>query len=399
MTKIEEQTYSNFDEMEFIDDKLLRGIFEYGFQTPSKIQSLSIGQIQSGKNVIAQSQSGTGKTGAFCIGMLTRIKPELKYPQAIIVANTRELATQIKYVVTKLSTHMHINTVLCVGGSSDVRSNIKDVKHSQVLVGTPGRLDDIITRRGFDIKKVRMFIMDEADVLLRDDFSEQVKKIVDKLDTKKVQFCIFSATMFKAIIDIADIFIENPVKILLEKEELSLDLIKQYQVNVQYEDYKYETLKDIYQNVYISQCIIFVNSIDKLKSVEEKLQEDGHSVGVIHSGMSGIERDEIIAEFRTNKIRVLLSTDVLSRGIDIQQVGIVINYDLPYDKAQYIHRIGRSGRFGKVGLAINFVTKRDYRTIKDLEKFYNIVIDSMPMFDVLNEYLSGINGYHIMNSS
>lgn len=387
--------YEGFDDMEYISDELLKGIFEYGFKVPSRIQGLSIDYIHAGRNVIAQSQSGTGKTGAFSIGLLTRINPAMRKPQAIVIANTRELASQIRNVVMKLSKYMGVDVALCVG-NTDVRTNIREAQTSQVLVGTPGRLEDLINRKSFDIRKIKVLIMDEADVLLKDDFSDQVKNIVDQLDTS-VQYCIFSATIFKAILDIANIFITNPVKILLEREELSLDLIRQYQVDVQYEEYKYGTLNDLYQNMYIGQCIIFINSINKLLSIEDNLRNDGHTVGIIHSGMTGEQRDTVIEDFRLNKIRVLLSTDVLSRGIDVQQVGMVINYDLPRDRAQYLHRIGRSGRFGKIGVAINFVTKGDMRIIRDLESFYRIKINDMPQFDELNEYLSGINGYHILN--
>lgn len=389
--KKEELLYNSFDDMEFLNLDLLKGIFEYGFEYPSKIQNLTIKHIYEGKDIIAQSQSGTGKTGAFSIGTLSRINPEVEKTQAIIIANTKELATQIHSVVRELSKHMKINVELCIGGlAPDVRANNQNtVKKAHVIIGTPGRLNDLIKRKSFNIKDVNILVMDEADALLKNDFSEQIKTIVVRLRTD-TQICIFSATYPTKVLELALEFMNNPVRILLKKEELSLDLIKQYKVYVEQERYKYATLTDIYNNIYIGQCMIFVNSIDKCENLGKQLADEGHNVGMIHGAMSVQDRSDVLKDFRTNKLRVLLSTDVLSRGIDVQQIGLVINYDVPSDKAQYLHRIGRSGRYGKVGVAVNFTTKRDSYLVSDLERSYNIKISDMPSFDVVNKQLSGL---------
>jgi len=396
--KEDEILYENFEDMSFLENNLdlLKGIFDYGFTSPSKIQSLTLRHIYEGKDLIAQSQSGTGKTGAFVIGTLLKINPEFKKPQAIIIANTRELSTQICKVATELGKYMKINCELCIGG---VPNDFKKIRSSHILIGTPGRMNDLISRKQFDIRKINLFVIDEADVLLKDDFSEQIKSIFTEM-RKNTQICIFSATYPKKVLDLAMEIMNDPVTILLKKEELSLDLIKQYRIYIGNDDmYKYPTLKDLYKSICISQCMIFVNSKEKANMLKIHMEKDGHTVGMIHGDLSQEERCNILKEFRLNIIRVLISTDVLSRGIDVQQIGLVINYDLPTDYAEYIHRIGRSGRFGKIGVAINLVTDRDLYLLKEIEKFYKIDIKPMPVVETINGFLSGLNGHLNLNTN
>ena len=389
--------YKSFDDMEFLSYDLLKGIFEYGFKNPSRIQNLTINKIYSGRDLVAQSQSGTGKTGAFCIGALTRIDVELRRPQVLILANTRELATQIHSVITDLSKHLKIHVELCIGGTvlendGAYKAFNKSVLNSHILVGTPGKMDDLMQRGVFRTKTVKLLILDEADALLKNDFVEQIRTIFVKL-TKETQICIYSATYQPAILNLATEIMKDPEFVLLKQEDLSLDLIKQYKIYIGSERYKYDTLKDLYKQMYIGQCIIFVNSKGQSDDLVNMLTYDGHSVSKIHGGLDTKTRCNILKEFRTGITRVLVSTDVLSRGIDIQQIGIVINYDMPRDRAQYIHRIGRSGRFGKIGVAINFVTFRDKMIIDDLEDHYKITIGDMPEFHVINRQLSGLHGH------
>ena len=429
----EDKVFKTFDDMEFLNFELMKGIFDYGFQSPSKIQNLTIKNIFDGYDIIAQSQSGTGKTGAFTIGALSIVDPTQHHPQVLIMATTRELATQIHFVISNISKHMNIKIELAIGGTQIVshdrasvshdrasvshdrasvshdrasvsRSNVsrsKDpynhIRTAHIIIGTPGRIFDYINRKAFDPKKLSMFIMDEADALLKDDFIDQIKDIYTKLDSA-CQVIIFSATYTDEILEIAESITQEPrKKILMRYEELSLDLIKQYKVEVRYENIKYSTLADLYTKLQIGQCIIFVNSINTANILEKKLIKDGFGVSKIHSELTTEQRTSILKDFRLGLSRVLIATDVLSRGIDIEQIGIVINYDLPRDFAQYIHRIGRSGRFGKIGVAINFITNNDHRKLEDLENHYKIKIDDMPSPHTINEFLSGVGGHLKLN--
>jgi translation initiation factor 4A len=396
----EPQNYDSFDAMDFLNFELLKGIFDYGFKSPSRIQNIAIKEIYDGFDIIAQSQSGTGKTGAFTIGSLSILNPQEKHPQILVLATTRDLATQIWTVFTNISKHMGINVQLCIGGTR-VKTNTnkdpyKNIRSAQVLIGTPGRIHEYITLKAFDPQKLKLFVLDEADALLKDDFIEQIKNIIVELDAN-TQIAIFSATYPRAVLEVANAFMSEPKQILLKRENLSLDLIKQYKIYVKFDDYKYATLVDLYKNLLIGQCIIFVNSVKCADDLTKKLEDDGYAVGKIHGALDGVQRNDMLKNFRIGLIRVLIATDILSRGIDVEQIGIVINYDIPRDRAQYIHRIGRSGRFGKIGVAINFVTDRDSRTIRDLEYFYKTRITDMPDFQVVLSQLSGLKGYIKMN--
>jgi len=394
--------FNSFDDMEFLSYELMKGIFDYGFKSPSNIQNLTIKNIYDGYDIIAQSQSGTGKTGAFTIGALSVIDTNQNYPQVIIVATTRDLATQIHYVISNISKHMKIKINLAIGGTRITDTNRDPYKHirtSHVIIGTPGRIFDYINRKAFDPKKLKMFVMDEADALLKDDFIEQIKSIYNELD-ESCQIVIFSATYTDNIISIAESITQDPKKkILMKYEELSLDLIKQYKVEVRYENIKYSTLADLYTKLQIGQCIIFVNSINNVNNLANRLIHDGFGVSKIHGELTTEERTAVLKDFRIGLSRVLIATDILSRGIDIEQIGIVINYDVPRDFASYIHRIGRSGRFGKIGVAINFITDNDHKQLYEIENHYKIKIDDMPSPDTINNLLSGVGGHLKLNNS
>lgn len=397
-----DNNFKSFDDIEFLSFDLMKGIFDYGFQNPSKIQNLTLKHINDGYDMIAQSQSGTGKTGAFSIGALSVVNPEEEYPQVLMVATTRELASQIHFVVSNISKHMNINISLAIGGTkilSGQRDPYKHIRKSHIIIGTPGRIIDYIERKAFDPEKIKMFVMDEADALLKDDFSEQIKKIYNNLN-EICQIIIFSATYTDEILEIAESITSEPKKkILLKYEELSLDVIKQYKIDVLYESIKYSTLADLYTKLQIGQCIIFVNSINTANFLENRLTEDGFGVSKIHGELEHDKRNSVLKDFRLGLSRVLIATDVLSRGIDIEQIGIVINYDFPRDFAQYIHRIGRSGRFGKIGVAINFITNHDKNNLKNLESHYKISIDDMPSPNTINNFLSGVGGHLKLNNN
>uniref|UniRef100_A0A6C0E997 RNA helicase n=1 Tax=viral metagenome TaxID=1070528 RepID=A0A6C0E997_9ZZZZ len=391
--------YKRFDDMDFLSYELLRGINDYGFRDPSYIQGATIGKIYAKVDLVAQSQSGTGKTGAFTIGALSRVNSKLNKPQIIIIVHTRELAEQVHSVISDLGKYMSLKITKCTGDDSRAefykdkyRSFNEAVSTSHIIVGTPGKIQDLVERGILKTDEVILAILDEADVLLTKDFTKTIKDIFCKLP-KSAQICIFSATYQQEVIDLSNKFMHEPEYLLLDNEELSLDLIKQYKVDLQYEKYKYETLQDIYKNIHIGQCIIFVNSKEGVDSLVRRLVNDGHNVSKIHGGLDTASRCNVLKDFRLGVTRVLVTTDVLSRGIDIQQIGIVINYDLPNNVAQYIHRIGRSGRFGKVGVAINFITDRDQAMLKEIMDHYDIKIPDMPAFDFIDKQLSGSKGH------
>lgn len=377
--EVEEIKPTKFDDMGLRED-VLRGIYGYGFETPSEIQSKAIPYIIQGKDIIAQSQSGTGKTGTFVIGALNRIDPNIKTCQAIIVVPTRELAVQIVDVCHNLGLYTGTKPVLCVGGSNiqDCRREI--VNRPTIIVGTPGRIIDMIQRNYISTNAIKMLILDEADEMLSQSFAKQIRSIVETVP-KDAQICLFSATMNDAALSMAKkIDMRNPVVLLIKQEELTLEGIRQYYINVDQERYKFDTFCDIYDMISISQSIVYVNSKKAADEIKHNLEKHKFTVSVIHSQLSPQERAAIMKEFRSGDTRILISTDLLSRGIDIQQVSIVINYDLPHsnNKESYIHRIGRSGRFGRKGVAINLITNRDFYKLEELERYYNTRIETMP---------------------
>ena len=372
----------SFEELN-LKENLLRGIYAYGFEVPSRIQSYSIPYMLQKKDIIAQSQSGTGKTGAFTIGILSAIDETKKYPQGLVLCNTHELASQIHSVITELGKYMEINVGLLIGGVQ-ISKNIEDAKNCQILVGTPGRVRDLLERGVFNPNLLKIFVIDEADELLQHEFLDQTKYIITEM-SNETQICIFSATMPSETLAITKHFMPNPIKILVKREKLSLDLIAQYYINVNFEQYKFETLEDLYGKLSINQCIIYVNSVKKADILKEQLTKQMHVAEVIHSKLENKQRMDIMARFRKGEFRVLISTDLICRGIDIHHINYVINYDVPFDPQSYLHRIGRSGRFGKKGIAINFVTQRDYYQLKSIERFYNNKIEPMPDPSVINE--------------
>lgn len=383
---------TKFDDMGF-KESLLRGIYSYGFEVPSKIQQICVPIMnlvqnrQTGKrfDVLAQSNAGTGKTGAFTCGILQIIDETQPHTQSIIVAPTRELTTQIHSVITDLGSYMKIKTALCLGGIP-IDDNLRDIKNAHVIVGTPGRLNDIIQRKAIDMTKIKILVIDEVDELLKKEFINQTRDIIIALPLN-TQICVFSATLQEDVVKTTKKFMSNPIRVLIGGEKISLDLIAQYYIDVVQDKYKLDTLDDIYRKLSIGQCIIYVNFKDKAKWLQEEMTDRGHAVESIHADLTPLERTNIMKQFRSGECRVLISTDLLSRGIDVQQVGYVINYDIPYDIDCYLHRIGRSGRYGKKGVAINFMTKRDTSTLKQIMERHKVKIESMPEPEYLEKYL------------
>lgn len=367
----------NFDDMN-LKESLLRGIFAYGFEKPSAIQQRAIMPVIKGYDVIAQAQSGTGKTATFSIAALQQIDVAIVDCQALVLAPTRELAQQIQKVVLALGDYQKIKCHACVGGTA-VRKDLDILSNGvHMVVGTPGRVFDMISRGALNTDAMKMFILDEADEMLSRGFKDQIYDVFRKLPSS-IQVTLLSATMPMDVLEVTKRFMRNPINILVKKEELTLEGIKQFYINVEKEDWKLETLTDLYETMTITQAVIFLNTRRKVDWLKEKLEEKSFTVSSMHGDMEQGEREKIMSEFRSGSSRVLITTDLLARGIDVQQVSLVINYDLPNNRENYIHRIGRGGRFGRKGVAINFITTEDVRTLKDIETFYNTNIDEMPM--------------------
>lgn len=375
--------YSNFDEMK-LKDNLLRGIYSYGFEKPSVIQQKAIIPIIEGNDIIAQAQSGTGKTGTFCIAVLQKINLSINSCQAIILSPSRELALQTLNVLNNLNTYLNIKISLCIGGITQNYKELKDSLH--IVVGTPGRINNLLLNKVINASKLKLLVIDEADEMLSYEFQSQIRDIINKIPDKS-QICLFSATLSTDVLDLTSKFMRNPKEILIKNEELTLEGIKQFYIMVGENKYKLDVLKDLYKTLSLGQTIIYVNNIKRIENLCKLLERDNYSVTFIHGSMVQQERNEIMTKFRSGESRVLITTDLLARGIDIQQVSVVINYDLPplKRKDNYIHRIGRSGRYGKKGVAINFVTNMDYYIIEDLMKFYDTQIEEMP--DNIHKFL------------
>lgn len=357
---------------------LLRGIYGYGFEKPSPIQKRAIIPMVSGRDIIAQAQSGTGKTGAFTIGTLQLIDHSSKTTQAIIVSPTRELSRQTYDVLTSISSMLKTKIQLLIGGTSteeDITKLKEDTPH--IIVGCPGRIHDMARRKHIDSKTVKVIVLDEADEMLSTGFKEQIYNIFQYLKND-VQIGLFSATMPSDLHVLTEKFMRDPIKILVKQEMLTLEGIAQYYIGVEDDGQKYMTLKDIFAIISLSQCIIYCNSVKRVTDLYEAMLEDNFPVCTIHSGMEREERTKSYQDFKEGKYRVMISSNVTARGIDIQQVSTVINFDIPKCVHTYLHRIGRSGRWGRKGIGINFVTRRDISKIKAIEEHYCTEIKEMP---------------------
>jgi len=369
--------YVTFDEMP-LPENLLRGIYTYGFEKPSAIQRKAIMPIADGHDLLAQAQSGTGKTGTFCIGSLCRVDPTIKDTQVLVLVPTRELSQQIEKVAQNIGQHVPITTYSATGGTP-LRDDIKALeKGVHFVVGTPGRIFDLMRRNIIRRSAIRVLIMDEADQMLEDRFKEQVMCILGLGFPQQTRVSLFSATMPQEVIDIANEILQNPVKILIPPEDVTLDGIKQYYVDVENEEWKYDALADIYGNLTINQAIIYCNKRQKAEWLADKMTANGFTLNCIHGDMDVAERKKRMQDFRSGNVRVLISTDLLARGIDVQQVSLVINFELPPQRENYIHRIGRSGRYGRKGTAINILCKEERDALKDIEKFYSTTISELP---------------------
>lgn len=369
---------SSWDELD-IDPNILRGIYAYGYEKPSPIQRKAIRPIIAGKDIIGQAQSGTGKTATFSIGALSTVRVNDPTTQVLILSPTRELTMQTAKVITSIGGMIPGLKVQTVFGGSQIEDNngfsSRNVPH--IMCGCPGRVFDMIRRDKMTCRNLRLVIIDEADEMLSSGFKEQVYGIFQHFNND-IQVALFSATLPANIFSITDRLMRDPVRICVKAEQLTLEGISQFYVAVDDDRQKYATLKHIFSYLTVSQCIIYCNSVKRVADLYEAMREDEFPVCCIHSSMDKGAREASIADFRNGKSRVLISSNVTARGIDIQQVSIVINFDVPKDIHTYLHRIGRSGRWGRKGVGINFITRRDITKLKEIEGYYSCEIREMP---------------------
>ena len=368
-----------WDELQISID-LLKGIYAYGFEKPSEIQRKAIVPMLEGRDVIAQAQSGMGKTGTFSIGVLGRIDIKKAKVQAIMMAPTHELAKQTYQVITALGNTMEGLRVKTLIGGTSIQEDADDIRKScpHIIVGTAGRIYDMFRRKYLSGQEVKVMILDEADEMLSHGFQDKIHQIFQFFNNE-VQVAIFSATLPQEIIDITKKFMRNPIKITMEAEKLNLECITQYYIALRHDGDKYDTLKDLFSAISVSQCIIYCNSIHRVTDLYKAMIEEGFSVCYIHSSMDKNDRDQAFKSFKSGNFRVLISSDITARGIDIQQVSTVINFDITRCPHKYLHRIGRSGRWGRKGMAINFVTRQDIDTMRKIERHYGIEIKELPV--------------------
>ena len=374
----QEKIIDTWDELNLKDD-ILRGIFRIGFEKPTPIQGLAIPPIINFKDTIAQAKSGSGKTGSFIISALQNLDIKNHSTQALIIAPTRELVKQISTVANNLSGLMDsIKIKTLVGGSSvNEDSNYLKNNYPHIIVGTIGRIYDMVRRKNIDTYTIKLLILDEADEMLSKGFKNQIYDLFQFLP-ENMQVALFSATFSKEIINLTEKFMKDPIKIMLKPEELTLDCIQQYYIALRDDSDKYDTLKDLFSILEVQQSIIYVNTIKRVNDLYNAMIDENFPVCYIHSNMEKAQREEALSKFRSGNFRVLISSGITARGIDIQQVSTVINFDITKDVHTYLHAIGRSGRYGRKGLAINFVTKYDIDIMKKIEKHYDINIPELP---------------------
>ena len=366
-----------FEELN-IDERILRAIEDMGFEETSPIQTQAIPAVCEGIDVVGQAQTGTGKTAAYTIPMLMKIDPQIKKPQAIVLCPTRELAVQVAEEIRKLAKYMSDIKVSPVYGGQEIVRQIKSLKTGvQIIVGTPGRVMDHMRRKTVKFDNINMVILDEADEMLDMGFREDMETILTETPQDR-QTVMFSATMPKAIMDIARNFQKDARVIKVVRKELTVSNIEQFYYEVRPKN-KTEVLCrliDIY-NPRLS--VVFCNTKRQVDELISELKGRGYFADGIHGDMKQQQRDRVMDDFRSGNVDILIATDVAARGIDVDDVDMVFNYDIPQDEEYYVHRIGRTGRAGRSGMALSFISGKEVYKLKDIERYCKTKILAKPV--------------------
>lgn len=374
-----------FEELN-IDERILRAITDMGFEAASPIQAQSIPVEMDGLDMIGQAQTGTGKTAAFGIPLLQKIDPELKKLQAVALCPTRELAIQVCEELRKLAKYMHGIKVLPVYGGADIVKQIRALKDgTQIIVGTPGRVMDHMRRKTVKFQDVNTVILDEADEMLNMGFLEDMETILSQLPPER-QTVMFSATMPPAIADIAKKFQKNPVTVRVVKKELTVPKVTQYYYEVKPKN-KLEVMCRLLDMYDPKLSVVFCNTKKQVDELVGELQGRGYYADGIHGDLKQEQRDRVMASFRKGNIEILVATDIAARGIDVDDVEAVFNYDIPQDDEYYVHRIGRTGRAGKEGKAFSFVVGREVYKLRDIQRYCKtkMIPQAIPSLDDVTE--------------
>ncbi len=354
-----------------IEDSILRAISELGFETPTPIQEKTIPHIiTSTQDVIALAQTGTGKTAAFGLPIINNIDTALPETQALILCPTRELCIQITNDLKKYSKYIVGLKVVPVYGGASIDTQIRDLRHhAQIVVGTPGRVIDLIHRKKLNFSFIKWLVLDESDEMLNMGFKEDIDTILETTPASR-QTLLFSATMPAEVQAIAQNYMKNPLTIVTAKRNAGADNIAHQFYLVRNED-RYLALKrlaDFYPNIY---GIVFCKTRTETKDIADKLIEDGYNADALHGDLTQAQRDNVMGRFRTGTLQILVATDVAARGLDVNDITHVINYNLPGDSEVYVHRSGRTGRAGKSGVAISLISSKDLMKLRQIEKFIN----------------------------
>nr|GMD75148.1 DEAD-box ATP-dependent RNA helicase 8 [Ipomoea batatas] len=375
--RTEDVTATKGNEFEdyFLKRELLMGIYEKGFERPSPIQEESIPIALTGSDILARAKNGTGKTAAFCIPALEKIDTETNVIQVVILVPTRELALQTSQVCKELGKHLKIQVMVSTGGTNLKDDIMRLYQPVHLLVGTPGRILDLAKKGICILKDCAMLVMDEADKLLSPEFQPSVEHLITFLHEYR-QILMFSATFPVTVKDFKDRYLRKPYVINL-MDELTLKGITQYYAFVE-ERQKVHCLNTLFSKLQINQSIIFCNSVNRVELLAKKITELGYSCFYIHAKMLQDHRNKVFHDFRNGACRNLVCTDLFTRGIDIQAVNVVINFDFPKNSETYLHRVGRSGRFGHLGLAVNLITYEDRFNLYKIEQELGTEIKPIP---------------------
>jgi len=353
-----------------IHPDVARAIADLGFMAPTPVQQQTIPLMQQGRDVLAQAQTGTGKTAAFAIPILELVEPGLKRPQALVVVPTRELAVQVTREFGALGKYRHAHEVAIYGGVSYVPQERALKRGVAIIVGTPGRLIDHIERGTLDLSDLRVVILDEADRLLDMGFAPEVRRLLRKCPTDR-QTALFSATLVREVKDLAHSFTRNPAHVAIQPEQQNLEAIEQIYIEVLEED-KVKALEELLKKYEIDQVLVFRHTKRGVDRLVDALKRRGHKVDAIHGDLSQRERERTLESFRDRKLPILIATNVAARGLHIEDISHVVNYDLPEDADVFTHRVGRTGRAGKSGVAVTFVGPWDLDEFEHLRRKANV---------------------------
>jgi ATP-dependent RNA helicase DeaD len=361
-----------------LTDSLVKTLTALGYEAPTPIQQRTIPALLAGRDVIGQAQTGTGKTAAFALPILQTIDPGRRETQALVLAPTRELAMQVADALHSYAHDMREVTVLPVYGGAPIGPQLRRLERGvQVVVGTPGRLIDVLDRKSLRLDNIRMLVLDEADEMLKMGFIDDVERILSAAP-KPRQIALFSATMPPEVRRIAERHLVDPERIEIERKTVTAPDIEQRFINVS-EGQKLDTLSHILELEENEAVLIFRRTKNGAAELAERLEGRGFAAQAMHGDMKQAERESVIRRLRAGQVEIVVATDVAARGLDVEQIAHVVNYDIPYDVEAYVHRIGRTGRAGRTGVATLFVTPREQRMMREIERFTGSRIKPMKM--------------------